>query len=393
MSEYQYYEFLAIDRPLGTSDLAYVRSLSRRVQPTPTQAVFTYSYGDFPGEPLHLLATHYDMMLYLANWGANQLAFRFPKTAIDQAAFQTYYYGVDQIEVTTIDEYVILNIASYEEEGTGWISEESHLAPLVPLRDALMRDDLRVLYLAWLASASRGDQHDRVLYYGDDDEYDEEPPKGVEVSVAQADPTEPPVPPGLGQLNGALQTFIDFFNIDPDLVGAAAENSPPLQAASEPIDRWVTLLPEAEQQAFLVRAAQGDLIGAELLRRLRVVGGVERPAPSSAPRRTISELQTVAEVVKRNREARERRAAEQARLAELEALGRREAQVWAEVPLLLAKRTASGYDQAVAHLVSLRDLAAHRGQQAQFAVRLDEIIAPYATSNALQRRLKEQRMG
>ena len=78
MSEYQYYEFLALDRPLSAEDLAYVRTLSSRVQPTPTQAVFTYSFGDFPGDPLKLLAKHYDVMLYLANWGSKQLAFRFP---------------------------------------------------------------------------------------------------------------------------------------------------------------------------------------------------------------------------------------------------------------------------------------------------------------------------
>ncbi len=41
MSEYQYYEFLALDQPLSAEDLAYVRTQSRRVQPTPTQAMFT----------------------------------------------------------------------------------------------------------------------------------------------------------------------------------------------------------------------------------------------------------------------------------------------------------------------------------------------------------------
>ena len=65
-------------------------TLSRRVEPTPTQAVFTYSYGDFPGDPLKLLAKHYDVMLYLANWGSKQLAFRFPKAAIDEQSLQPY---------------------------------------------------------------------------------------------------------------------------------------------------------------------------------------------------------------------------------------------------------------------------------------------------------------
>jgi len=63
MSEYQLYEFLALDRPLSAEDLAYVRTLSSRVQPTPTQADVTYSYSSFPGDPLKLLAKHYDVML------------------------------------------------------------------------------------------------------------------------------------------------------------------------------------------------------------------------------------------------------------------------------------------------------------------------------------------
>jgi hypothetical protein len=63
LSEYQYYEFLAIDRPLSAEDMAYVGTLSRRVQPTPAHAVFTYSYGDFPGDPLALLAKYYDARL------------------------------------------------------------------------------------------------------------------------------------------------------------------------------------------------------------------------------------------------------------------------------------------------------------------------------------------
>ena len=121
MSEYQYYEFLAIDRPLSAEDMAYVRTLSSRVHPTATQAVFTYSYGDFRGDPLQLLAKHYDVMLYLANWGSKQLAFRFPKTAIDQQAFQPYYYGVEEIELTTVGQHVILNIAFNDNEGGDWI--------------------------------------------------------------------------------------------------------------------------------------------------------------------------------------------------------------------------------------------------------------------------------
>lgn len=67
MSEYQYYEFQAIDRPLTPEQQDQIRKLSSRVRPTATQAVFTYSYGDFRGDPLKVLEQHFDAMLYVAN--------------------------------------------------------------------------------------------------------------------------------------------------------------------------------------------------------------------------------------------------------------------------------------------------------------------------------------
>jgi hypothetical protein len=63
MSEYQYYEFLAIDRPLTAQQQAAIRQLSSRVQLSSTSVVFTYSYSDFRGQPLDVLAKHFDAML------------------------------------------------------------------------------------------------------------------------------------------------------------------------------------------------------------------------------------------------------------------------------------------------------------------------------------------
>ena len=129
------------------------------------------------------------------------------------------------------------------------------------------------------------------------------------------------------------------------------------------------------------------------LRRLREVGGGQSPAASTAPRRTFSAIVAAAEEVRRKRKERERQEAERARLAKLDALARREEQVWVQVPELLARRTASGYDEAVAYLAELRDLAVHRRQRAAFDARLRDVLASYATSAALQRRLRARGLG
>jgi hypothetical protein len=49
VSEYQYYEFLAVDRPLDERQLGELRVLSTRARITPTSLVNTYHWGPSAG--------------------------------------------------------------------------------------------------------------------------------------------------------------------------------------------------------------------------------------------------------------------------------------------------------------------------------------------------------
>jgi hypothetical protein len=69
MSEYQYYEFLALDRPLTAAEQEKVREYSSRARITATSFVNEYHWGDFRGDPAQLIRDYYDAHLYLANWG------------------------------------------------------------------------------------------------------------------------------------------------------------------------------------------------------------------------------------------------------------------------------------------------------------------------------------
>ena len=60
MSEYQYYEFTAVDRPLTTREQAELRSLSTRADITATSFVNTYEWGDFKGDPRQLMERYFD---------------------------------------------------------------------------------------------------------------------------------------------------------------------------------------------------------------------------------------------------------------------------------------------------------------------------------------------
>ncbi|MEU4720254.1 hypothetical protein AB0G06_11505 [Nonomuraea dietziae] len=82
MSEYQYYEFLAIDRPLTDQQQAEVRALSTRAHITATSFINEYRWGDFRGDPRRMVERYYDAHLYLANWGTHRIMLRLPKTAL-----------------------------------------------------------------------------------------------------------------------------------------------------------------------------------------------------------------------------------------------------------------------------------------------------------------------
>ena len=51
MSEYQYYEFQAIDRPLTEEEQREVRSVSTRAVITATRFTNHYEWGNFKGNP------------------------------------------------------------------------------------------------------------------------------------------------------------------------------------------------------------------------------------------------------------------------------------------------------------------------------------------------------
>ena len=207
MSEYQYYEFQAIDRPLTEEEQRAVSRLSSRVDPHPRQAVFVYHYSDLPADERELLVKYYDAMFYIANWGTTRLMFRFPQALIDVRQIEPYCVE-DAVTYETIGEYVVLDIFWNDEGGeySDWVEGDGFLDGLISLREAILRQDYRVLYLAWLSAFHTG--------------------------MMEEDEVEPPVPPGLQKLTPALRRFMEAFHVDEALVAAAAKASPATQTPS-----------------------------------------------------------------------------------------------------------------------------------------------------------------
>jgi len=67
VSEYQYYDFRAMDHALSEADRAELRSISTRAVITSTSFTNHYEWGDLKANPLKLLEKYFDAFLYLAN--------------------------------------------------------------------------------------------------------------------------------------------------------------------------------------------------------------------------------------------------------------------------------------------------------------------------------------
>src|SRR3989339_627592 len=84
MSEYQYYEFLAIDRPLTFEETKDLRKLSTRARITPVSFTNEYNWGDFKGDPDKLMQRYFDAHVYVANWMTAIFMVRLPIEALSK---------------------------------------------------------------------------------------------------------------------------------------------------------------------------------------------------------------------------------------------------------------------------------------------------------------------
>jgi hypothetical protein len=367
MSEYQYYEFQAIDRPLTQEERAAICELSSRVKPTATTASFNYSYGNFRGDPKQVLARYFDIMYYITNWGTQQLMFRFPTSLINRETIELYCID-NYISLSFAGDWAILDWEFSQEEGfNDWIEGEGILSELIGLRQEILQQDYRGLYLAWLKAIDLSEGY-------------------IDIDKTQL---EPPLPPGLGQLSAAQKAFTEIFELDEHLLNVACASSGKLTTISE--QTWqqaISQLSASERQDFLLRLAKGEHnLSAKLKQKLSQL--IPTSAASNQPRRTIQELLEAAAEEGKKAEKRRQQEAEAKRIEELQTLAKREAQVWQQVESLIQKAQSKSYDEAVKLLVKLRDLAEYQNRLPVFQERLNRIYEQYSNRSGLKRRLQE----
>ncbi|MGH7136447.1 MAG: hypothetical protein ACREHD_11960 [Pirellulales bacterium] len=375
MSEYQYYEFAAIDRPLTEEELEEVGALSSRAEITPTSFKNVYHYGSFRGNPLKMMEKYFDIFVYVANWGTHRLMIRVPNWARDDNQLLPYIDGEVLSLHESSDDLIVIFDANDETSGD-WVEGEGWLPSFRPVRDALLAGDLRPFYLGWLRAAIQGS--------------------------TENDDAEPPVPPGLGKLPAALKALANFLMIDHDLIEAAAEGNKEQASSAAPsrhdFAAWLAARDQREKDAWLVALLEGEGAKARA-EALKAFHQSKRTAVPSAgngctiPGRTVAELLAAADSLHKERVARERERAEnakaEARQKHLDLLARREAAAWKQVDALLSTSAAKKHETAIELLTDLRDIAARRGRIDEAQQRIEQYRERFARRHSLMRRFRE----
>ena len=375
MSEYQYYEFCVVDRPLTEQQVRELRALSTRARITSTSFVNTYEWGNFKGDPEVLIERYFDAFVYVANWGTRWFMLRLPRRVIDDNILFVYCRG-ESARVRKTDKFIILNFHS-EDENREWEEEEGWMASLIALRAELLRGDLRSLYLGWLLAAQNGE--------------------------LENDDFEPSVPPGLGNLSAPLKAFCEFLKIDHDLIHVAAGRSSNEKArpSRNKIEAWIKGLSDKEKNALLLDAACTDTpdFHTELLRQFEQSKQPSRLKKTrDEQRRTVGELLAVAKarsvervrmITMRDEEERERKERENAaaRTRYLDQLADREPDVWNQVVSLIQTKRPNDYDRPVTLLGGLRDLAIRDVRERDFKSELNQLRERHSQKTSFLRRI------
>lgn len=235
MSEYQYYWFESIDRPLTPQQQQELRRISTRAEITSRSFENEYHFGSFKGKPIEMMKKYFDAHIYYACWATRVLMLKVPAKCIDLKRAKQYCTE-HTFEIVKSGTDLILCFNIWIEDGDGYWEEEEEVKQLISLRDDIIAGDYRCLYLAWLAQ--RHDDHRRK---------DGESPR-------------PSVPAGLRKLTEPLRMFADFMFLEEDDLKETAELSDdnlPKPPSSKEFKDWIASLPEKVKDKTILALLEG----------------------------------------------------------------------------------------------------------------------------------------
>ncbi len=375
MSEYQYYEFLAIDRPLSSREMDHLRAISTRARITPVSFVNEYNWGQLNADPTDMMRRFFDAHVYLAGYGAALFMVRLPLEAVEEQTLMAFC-TTSHVTFEKLPQHWLLTwslLGETEEydpfdfvEDTGW------MARLAPVREELLRGDLRSLYIGWLRAVTTGE--------------------------TGADAPEPMALNGLQELTVAQQALAEFLDVDEDLLSGAGIGSPPLQPAGTNetvVDAYLDQLSPPEIKKYLRLLLMGQSVHAEReLKRQYASWQAERAPQGPEAPRNVAALGKLAERAREHRQGKEAHVlrlveAERKKLRDIKLakLAQNFPKAWQTVHTEAQKGYASAYDSACRHLEDLRDAYNQQAMAASFQTELQQFIDKHRRRQALMNRL------
>jgi hypothetical protein len=253
--------------------------------------------------------------------------------------FESYLLDIKATKTHWIITWSLEESENYDrfgmEDGRSW------MARLAPVRDELLRGDMRSLYIGWLAAVA-GEMMD-----------DEE--------------TEPLSVSGLGNLTAAQQALAEFLEVDPDLLAGVGMGSPAAQeteVSRREMEKWIDALPREEVHSILKQLLEGKGQQAERFLKNRFASWRRgfQTGDTDTHRHTVGDLRLNAEKArqirlekqKRDRKQREIRRRDK-RKSYLEILSNDFSKAWAAVKEPVERGSGRGYDEACRILVDITE--------------------------------------
>jgi len=373
MSEYQYLEFLAIDRPLTAQQVEELRNISTRAQITPVSFVNEYNWSGLKASPVDFMRRYFDLHVFLANWGDAIFMVRLPREALEQNILDVFCSS-PYLKYEALAEHWLITWSlevSDDYERFEFVEDTAWMSRLAPLREELLRGDLRSLYLGWLRYISNED--------------------------GEPDELEPMVVEGLGQLTAAQRSLAEFLEIDVDLLAGVVKGQAPKTEQAEDetvVEAWLDSLHKDELRGYLRQMVQGQGAQAERVVRRKYAAWQRQVVPAQVAPRSVAQLWQLAKQAREIRLVEETKMLQQAkaerqqkRNAWLAQLASDFPQAWKEVHQYANKGHASAYDTACQRLVDLRDAYNQHDTKAAFQQQLHEFRIQHQRRRALLQRL------
>ena len=326
MSEYQFYEFVTVDKQLSSDEMNQLRSISTRADISSTRFCNTYNYGDLKAEPERMLLDYFDAFVYVSNFAYQRFIIKLPKESFEAAMLKPYFPGDGyQCSFQTKKDYWLLEFSYSNENGyddDGWVEGEGWMGRLLSIRNELLKGDYRSLYLIWLAEVESMDRLDEL-------------PEDLE---------EPPVPAGLNKLSASQSALCEFLKLPSHIVEAAARgiSDADVPELEELVSPWLAKQ-SAEQCQQLLKELLLDETGVVRTKQVATIIQSHKNSTSTGQNqlRTVADLKQDAKAIRQKATEAERRKQQKTLEKHIEEVAAREPAYWNRLEELLEKRGSS----------------------------------------------------